>query len=129
MNMDILLLIGRILFALIFIMSGMNHLIKLNPMTQYAQHKKVPAAKAGVIVSGILFLLGGLSVAFGYQVGIGAILLLIALIPITFLMHNFWAASDENEQMNEMSHFLKNLALIGASLIILYFGAGPYSLG
>ena len=60
--MDIVLLIARILFAGMFIMSGINHLIKADAMTGYAQFKKVPAPKLSVQLSGLLLALGGLSI-------------------------------------------------------------------
>lgn len=126
--MDVLLLIGRILLSLIFIMSGINHLTKAGDMAQYAGSKNVPAPKAAVIVSGLLMLLGGLSVAFGYMVETGAVLLLIALIPITIMMHDFWKVEDPQTKMVEMTMFMKNVALIGAALILLYHGAGPLGL-
>ncbi|MFZ8872308.1 MAG: DoxX family protein, partial [Candidatus Nanopelagicaceae bacterium] len=63
--MDILLVIGRVLFALIFINSGVAHLTKLNDMTGYAQFKKVPAPKLAVIVTGLMLIIGGLYIVFG----------------------------------------------------------------
>ena len=57
--MDIVLLVGRILFALIFINSGIAHFTKNAAMTGYAQYKKVPLAKLSVYVSGLMILLGG----------------------------------------------------------------------
>ncbi|NBQ98208.1 MAG: DoxX family protein, partial [Microbacteriaceae bacterium] len=52
--MDIVMIIGRVLFALIFISSGINHFTKSNDMVGYAQFKKVPAAKAAVLLSGVV---------------------------------------------------------------------------
>ena len=52
--MDAVLAIGRILFALLFISSGINHLTKLEAMTGYAKYKKVPAAKLAVLLSGVM---------------------------------------------------------------------------
>ena len=63
--MDILLVVGRVLFALIFINSGIAHLTKLNDMTGYAQFKKVPAPKLAVIVTGLMLIIGGLYIVFG----------------------------------------------------------------
>ena len=78
--MDVVLVIGRVLFALLFINSGIAHLTKLEAMTGYAKYKKVPAAKLGVIVSGLMILVGGLYVALGIYADLGA--LLIALIEL-----------------------------------------------
>ncbi len=116
--MDILLVIGRVLFALIFINSGIAHLTKLQAMTGYAQFKKVPAAKLSVIVTGLMLIVGGLYVALGVYADLGALLLAIFLIASAFMMHNFWTIQDEQAKQGETINFFKNLALAGAALII-----------
>lgn len=124
--MDVVLVIGRVLFALIFINSGIAHLTKLEAMTGYAKYKKIPAAKAGVIVSGLMILVGGLYVALGIYADLGALLIALFLIPTALLMHTFWKETDATAKQNEMIAFNKDLALAGASLIIfalIYSGA------
>jgi putative oxidoreductase len=116
--MDILLVIGRVLFALIFINSGIAHLTKLEAMTGYAQYKKVPAAKLSVIVTGLMLVVGGLYVALGVYADLGALLLAIVLVASAFMMHNFWTIEDAQAKQNESISFFKNLALAGAALII-----------
>ena len=124
--MDAVLVIGRILFALIFITSGIAHFAKLEAMTGYAKYKKLPAAKFGVLISGLLFLLGGIYIIAGYWVDLGALFLAITLILAAFIFHNFWKETDATAKQNEMIAFNKDLALAGASLIIfalIYSGA------
>ena len=116
--MDILLVIGRVLFALIFINSGIAHLTKLNDMTGYAQFKKVPAPKLSVIVTGLMLIIGGLYIVFGVYADLGALLLAIFLVPTAFMMHNFWTIQDPQAKQGEMINFFKNLSLAGAALII-----------
>ena len=123
--MNAVLVIGRILFALIFINSGLSHLTKLEAMTGYAKYKKVPAAKLGVIVSGLMILVGGLYIVFGVYADLGALLIAIFLIPTAFLMHAFWKETDATAKQNETIGFFKDLALAGAALIIFALvGAG-----
>ncbi|MFZ9720577.1 MAG: DoxX family protein [Candidatus Nanopelagicaceae bacterium] len=116
--MDILLVIGRVLFALIFINSGITHLTKLNDMTGYAQFKKVPAPKLAVIVTGLMLIIGALYIVFGVYADLGALLLAIFLVPTAFMMHNFWTIQDPQAKQGEMINFFKNLSLAGAALII-----------
>ena len=116
--MDSVLIIGRVLFALLFISSGVSHLTKLEAMTGYAQYKKVPAAKFGVVLSGLMILLGGIYIAFGVYADLGALLIALFLIPTSFLMHAFWKETDATAKQNESISFFKNLALAGAALII-----------
>jgi len=116
--MDAVLAIGRILFALIFISSGINHFTKLEAMTGYAKYKKVPAAKLAVLVSGVMLLLGGVYVALGIYADLGALILAIFLIPTALMMHTFWKETDSTAKMNESIAFFKDLALAGAALIL-----------
>jgi uncharacterized membrane protein YphA (DoxX/SURF4 family) len=116
--MDILLVIGRVLFALIFINSGIAHITKLQAMTGYAQFKKVPAPKLAVIVTGLMLIIGGLYVAFGVYADLGALLLAVFLVLSAFMMHNFWTIADAQAKQSETINFFKNLSLAGAALII-----------
>lgn len=115
---DVVLLVGRVLFALIFINSGIAHLTKLNAMTGYAQFKKVPSPVLAVIVTGLMLIIGGLYVALGIFADLGALLLAIFLIVSAFMMHNFWTIQDEQAKQAETINFFKNIALAGAALII-----------
>ena len=128
--MHAILVVGRILFALIFINSGIAHFTKNAAMTGYAQYKKVPMPRASVYISGLMILLGGLYIVLGFYADLGALLIAIFLIPTAFLMHNFWKETDPTAKQNETIAFFKDLALAGASLVmfaVLHAGAnfGP----
>jgi|TARA_B110000503_G_C7161532_1_gene419896 putative oxidoreductase len=116
--LDAVLLIGRILFGALFVILSTGHFAKLEAMTGYAKYKKLPAAKFGVLISGLFFLLGGLYVIVGLWVDLGALLLAITLILTALIFHNYWKESDPTAKQNEMIAFLKDLALAGASLIL-----------
>ena len=116
--MDVVLIVGRILFALLFITSGFAHFAKLEAMTGYAKYKKLPAAKFGVLISGLFFLLGGIYIAAGFWVDLGALMLAITLILAAIIFHNFWKETDATAKQNEMIAFHKDLALAGAALIL-----------
>jgi len=116
--MDVLLVIGRVLFALIFINSGIAHLTKLEAMTGYAKYKKVPAAKLSVIVSGLMILVGVLYIALGIYADLGALLIAAFLIPTAVLMHAFWKETDATAKQNESIAFFKDISMAGAALII-----------
>jgi putative oxidoreductase len=81
-----------------------------------------------VPLSGILALVGGLSVLLGYRARFGAFLLLLFLVPVTLIMHRFWGLSDPQMVMMQKANFMKNVSLIGATLVIMYYGSGPVSL-
>lgn len=124
--MTILVPIGRVLFAVVFIMSIAGH---FQPgVIAYAKQAGVPLAALLVPVSGILAGLGGLSIALGYHARIGAALIVIFLVPVTLAMHKFWAVKDPMMARMQMAMFMKNVSMLGAALLIAYFGSGPYSL-
>jgi putative oxidoreductase len=55
-------------------------------------------------------------------------LLVVFLIPVSFAMHPFWTVQDPMMHAAQLAHFMKNVALLGAALLISQFGAGPMSL-
>ncbi len=118
--MEIIWLVGRILFSALFIMSGFGHFRNRKEMIQYAQMMKAPAPELFVPLTGVMIILGGLSVLFNFYLTVGAILLFVFLVPTAFIMHKFWGVQDPGLSANQMSHFLKNLSLAGASLILIY---------
>ena len=129
-----ILLLGRALFSIFFIMSGYNHLTKTAMMAQYAGSQGVPAPKVAVPVTGLMLVGGGLSILLGFEPRIGALLLVAFLVPTAFIMHRFWGLTDPMAAQNQMIHFWKNIVMAGAALMIYYFApvspeAWPYSLG
>jgi putative oxidoreductase len=119
-------LAGRQLFSVIFIIASAGH---FNPRTiEAAAAHGVPLPDLVVPLSGIIALLGGLSVLLGFQTRLGAWLLVIFLVPVTVVMHNFWSVSDPMALQIEKAMFMKNITMLGGALVISYFGAGPLSL-
>jgi len=115
--MDVIVLIARILFAAIFIASGIGHLAQSEAMAGYAKSVGVPAAKLSVIVSGVLMVVGSLSVILGVWGDLGSLMILVAVAPIAFLMHRFWTADGE-ARMNEQIQFNKTISLAGGALAL-----------
>ncbi len=115
--MDVIVLIARILFAAIFLASGIGHLTQAEGMAGYAKSQGIPAAKLGVIVSGLLMLVGALSIIFGVWGDLGALMILAAVLPIALLMHKFWKVEGE-ARMNEQIQFNKTLSLAGGALAL-----------
>ena len=117
--MEALFIIGRIIFGLYFIYSGYGHFRHFKNTAGYAGSKGVPFAKGAVALTGALMIVGGLSFVFAYGMQVGSLLLLIFLVPTTFIMHRFWSTTDPDQKMGETINFTKNLALIGALLMLM----------
>lgn len=116
--MDFLLVVGRVLFSIIFITSGWAHLTKTKDMVGYAQFKKVPSPKLSIQVSGLLLILGALSITFGIYADLGALFIAVLMAIFAVKMHDFWTQSDAQQKRNERGQFLKDLGLGGAALIL-----------
>ena len=112
-------IIGRVIFGLYFAYSGFNHLKNGKSMIGYAASKKVPLPKLAIYGTGILLLLGGLGVTFAYHRTISLGLIIIFLIPTTIFMHDFWNETDPMARMSQRINFLKNIALLGAALLVI----------
>ena len=117
--MNSIFTVGQLMFGLYFAWNGLNHFMNLKAMMGYAQSKKVPSPQIAVIGTGLLLLIGGLGVAFNINPKGAAVLLLIFLIPTTFVMHAFWSEHETMAKMIDKVNFGKNLALIGAILMFL----------
>ena len=116
--MSIVMLIGRILFGLIFVSSGVNHFKQVDHMTGYAQFKGIPSPKLMVQLSGLACLAGGLSVILGVYADLGALVLAITLIVMAVTMHNFWKIEDAQAKQADMIGFMKNISMAGGALFM-----------
>lgn len=123
--MRFIVVLGRFFYSIIFILSGLGH-FSANTMA-YAASEGVPMTSFLVPFSGVLAILGGLSILLGFKARYGAWLIVIFLVPITVMMHKFWAAPDPMMMAFQQAMFAKNLSMLGGALLISYFGSGPLS--
>ncbi len=124
--MKYLVLLGRFFYSLIFI-SSLPHLFS-SQSAGYAAAAGVPMASILVPFSGIIAFLGGASILLGYKAKAGAWLIILFLVPVTLMMHNFWTITDPMARQMQQTNFVKNLALVGCALMLSWFGAGPCSI-
>lgn len=124
------LAIGRAIFGGFFVFSGINHFMKLSMMTGYAAAKGVPYPEAAIAGTGALLLIGGISVIVGAWPRIGAALIMLFLVGVTPVIHDFWNAPDMPSRMNEFANFTKNVALLGGACFVMALPVPwPASLG
>lgn len=115
--MDVLFLIGRILFAALFVSSSVGHLTRSDQMAGFAESRGVRPAKPAVMGTGIQIGLGALLVVLGIWMDVGFILIALFLLGTAFLMHPFWRESDAQSRAMEQIQFMKDLALAGAAIM------------
>jgi putative oxidoreductase len=118
--MDYLFLLGRLFYGGFFVLAGINHFTHLSMMAGYAGANGVPAPKLAVIGSGIIVAIGGLSVLLGCAPTVGVFCIVLFLVPVTLMMHRFWADKDPQSKMMNQVNFQKNVALLGAALLLLF---------
>ncbi len=111
-------LIGRILFGGFFLQSGINHLKEHDKLAPYAGSKGIPSPNEAVIASGILLTLGGASIIAGFKPKLGSLSLIGFLAIASGSMHDFWNSTDPGDKQNNLIHFTKNMALLGAALAL-----------
>jgi len=121
-----MVLLGRLFFALIFLMAGPNNFS--SQTIAYAASQGVPLASTVVPFSGALAIVGGLSILLGYRARIGAWLIALFLVGVTPMMHKFWVVPDPMMHQLQMIMFMKNISMLGGALLITQLGAGPWSL-
>ena len=124
--MRYLVLAGRVLYSAIFLTTLASHFSA--QAIGYAGQAGVPLPGVLVPLSGVIAFLGGLSIVLGYRAKIGAWFIVLFLVPVTLMMHNFWAVPDPMMRQMQLAMFMKNLSMLGGALLIAYFGAGPLSL-
>jgi putative oxidoreductase len=120
-------LVGRILIAIIFIKAGWGKIGGWEATAGYMASKGlalVPVLLAGTI---LVELGGGLMLALGWKARWAALAIFLWLIPVTFIFHAFWGI-DAAQVQNQTNHFLKNVAIMGAMLMVFAFGPGAFSL-
>ena len=120
-------LVGRMLIAAIFVISGVAKLADLAQTAGYMTSAGIPAAHGLAIIAGLGEILGGLMLLFGFLTRIGALGLALFLIPTTLLFHQFWALTGQEAQM-QLVNFLKNVAIMGGLYGYVAFGGGRYSI-
>ena len=117
--MQYLFLAGRLLYGGFFALAGIDHFRHIAQMAPYAAAKGVPVPKLAVLGSGTLIIVAGLSILVGYHPTWAVVLLTVFLLPVTFLMHNFWTATNPQARQIDLAMFKKNVALLGAAWMLL----------
>lgn len=121
--------LGRVALAAIFLMSTLgNKIPNFNSVAQYMASEGVPAPRVMLVGAIVFLIVGSLSIIVGYKARIGAALVLVFLVLATYYFHDFWTLSDPKAQQEQMIHFLKNLSMMGAMLLIIANGPGAFSL-
>jgi putative oxidoreductase len=119
-------LAGRILLALLFVISGFGKITGFEGTVGYIAAKGLPLPQLGAVLAIVVELGAGILLVVGWQARWAATVLFLFLIPTTLIFHNFWGVEAAQKQMQTIQ-FMKNLCIMGGMLYIMAFGAGPFS--
>lgn len=126
--MEFVFLLGRIMFGGFFIMNGINHFTQKKGLIQYAQSKHIPSPEIAVSLSGAVLFVSGLSIVLGVFIPIALLGLIVFLFITSFTMHAFWKDTDAASKMSNNINFMKNMALLGACLMMFFIESWPLGL-
>jgi len=125
-TVNLVALVGRILLATIFVISGFNKIGGFEGVVGAIASKGLPVPQVLAALTVALELGGGILLIVGYQTRLVALLFFLWLIPTTFIFHKFWGI-DAAQVQNQMNNFLKNVSIMGGMLLLCAFGPGTYS--
>jgi len=123
---NITLLLGRIFLSLIFIIAGIDKIIHFQWAVQAINVAGLPLAEALTVIALFFELIGGLMVFFGWKTRIGAWLLVIFIVAVSVIFHQYWNEPTATAA-NQVHHFMKNVSMLGGMLYIIACGAGKFS--
>ena len=118
--MDVVELVGRILFALVFLDNGWAHVAKRAQMVPFGASIGAPRAAFSVPFTGVMMLVGSVLIILGFWADLGALLLVLFLPAAGYLGHAYWREEDPMMRAAQKAQFWKNISLAGAGLFILY---------
>jgi putative oxidoreductase len=110
---------GRTLFVIYFILMGSSHLLNFREHTALLRRKGVPLPAAATLLTIVTMVGGGFLILFNWHPWIGAALLFGIIFPAPFFLHHFWNETESYSRLSEFAHFIKDLSLAGAALLLL----------
>jgi putative oxidoreductase len=118
-NSKIAFLVGRMVVGFFYLYAGINNFVHFEEAIGYAAFKGVPVPVLAVAAANILLVIAGLSILSGYRPAVGVTAVVLFMVPVSLLMHNFWAITDPQMAIAEMRSFLSNMGLAGSTLLFL----------
>jgi putative oxidoreductase len=119
-------LLGRILLVGIFVISGFQKITGFEDTVGYIADKGLPLAQLLAVIAILIELGGGLAILAGWKTRWAALAFIVFLIVITPIFHGYWA-SPPDQMLEQQINFMKNVSILGGSLLLFAFGPGRYS--
>lgn len=110
---------GRILFVIYFVLMGFSHLLNFREHAALLGRKGVPLPAAATILTVVMMVGGSVLVLLNWHRWLGAALLFGIIFPAPFFLHHFWNENESYPRLSEFAHFIKDISLAGAALLLL----------
>ncbi|MBK8505015.1 MAG: DoxX family membrane protein [Saprospiraceae bacterium] len=125
---DVVDLLGRILLSFIFIYEAIDSILYFKKTTNLMTEYGITFQQDLLLIGGVFLLLaGGTLLLIGYRIGLGAMLLMIYWIPVTFIVHSFWNDALPARRLESIL-FMKNIAILGGLMFMAVNTSGKYSI-
>lgn len=122
-----LILAGRVLLALMFVLGGYRKLTHLEGTANYIAAAGLPAPGLLAVLVGLFELCAGLALVFGFKARWAALALGLFTLIASLMFHKFWAVAADQQSVQYLL-FMKNMAVAGGMFIVAAWGAGPLSI-
>lgn len=122
-----LVLVGRLLLALMFVLAGFSKLGGIEGTAAYIASAGLPMATALAVIVGLLELVGGIAIMLGYHARWAALALGLFTLAASLLFHNFWSMPADKAFVQQLM-FMKNMSVAGGLFVVAALGAGALSL-
>ncbi len=125
---DIIDLIGRIFISFIFLFEAYDSIFYFkDTLAKMEEYGLTWNPHLLLYASIFLLVIGGILVLIGYRSGLGATLLLLYWIPLTFVIHSWWNDPEDIKRIQSIL-FMKNLAIAGGLLVVVVNGSKRWSI-
>jgi putative oxidoreductase len=125
---DFLLLVARVMLGWIFVLSGWGKVLDVDRFIAGLERQNVPAATVLGYVGAISEFLGGLAILIGLSTRYAALLILLFTIVATLISHRYWEFTDPAAHRQQHTQFLKNLSIMGGTVLLFITGGGRFSI-
>ena len=124
---DTIWLLARCFIGGIFVYSGFGKLTGLEGFAASLAKNGVPMADVMAVIGAAVEFFGGLAIVLGLETRTAALLMAAFTISATLISHRFWELQDAAAFKQQSVHFMKNLAILGAFLLLFVQGGGRLS--
>jgi len=124
---DTVALVGRILLASLFVLSGYNKIVGFDGTVGYIASGGLPMPAVVAVLTILLELVGGLMLVVGLLTRPVALAIAAFTLLAAFMFHAYWSVSDA-ARMGQYLSFWKNMSIAGGMLVLAAFGPGTISL-